>query len=359
MDANSQPIKLTHKPKIFNNLESFIEGWYWVIPSNNLEIGEVKSITILGRSLVIYRGQDKQVVICDAYCPHMGAHLGEGTVEDNELRCALHHWKFNDVGICVEIPCLEKPLPLKLKTWPTTEKYGIIWIWTGETPQQPLPFVPELEFLEYESFLGSQLVMNIHPHIMMLNVIDTQYFQGVQALDIGFEKQELNPNAIIFSKYRRQNQDLPIKKIYRPLCKNPIYSVCYWYGSTFTLTVGTELRRCYLMLAVRPIEKEQVEIQTIFFIKKRKGVYGWLFNRFMLWLSNSVMQELINNEIKILQTMQFNLKTPIQEDQSVMQLINHVERQKPLTWKTWLLARSPENDIKENQTKWREEFTND
>lgn len=359
MDASFQDNKVPHKLKIFNNSKSFIEGWYWVIPSNNLGIGEVKPITLLGRKLVIYRGQDKQVVICDAYCPHMGADLGEGTVEDNELRCALHHWKFNAIGVCVEIPCLEKPLPLKLKTWPTVEKYGLIWIWTGETPQQPLPFVPELEFQEYESFLGSQLVMNCHPHIMMLNAIDTQYFQRVQALDIGFEKQELNPNAIIFSKYRRQNHDLLIKKIFRPLYKNPIYSLCYWYGSTFTLTVGTDLRRCYLMLAARPSEKEQVEIQTIFFIKKRKGFSSWFFTRFMLWLSNSVMQELLNQDVKVLQNMQFNLKTPIKVDQSIMQLINHVERQKPLTWKTWLLARSPDTEMKENQTKWREELTND
>ncbi|MBD2252323.1 aromatic ring-hydroxylating oxygenase subunit alpha [Nostoc parmelioides] len=359
MDANSPHIKATHKPKIFNNSERFIEGWYWLIPSNNLGINEVKSITLLGRKLVIYRGQDQQVVICDAYCPHMGAHLGEGIVEGNELRCAFHHWKFNADGICVEIPCLDEPLSLKLKTWPTVEKYGIIWVWTGEIPRESVPFVPELEFQDYEAVLGSSFVINCHPHLMMLNAIDTQYFQGVQVLDIGFEKQELNQNAIIFSKYKRQYHDLPFKKVFRPLYKNPIYSICYWYGSTFTLTVGTDLRRCYLMLALRLIPGEQVEVQTIFFIKQRKGLFGWLFNRLMLWLSNSLVQELISDERNILQTMQFNLRNPIKVDQSIMQLINHVELQKPLMWKTWLLARSPETEAKETQTKWRDELTND
>ncbi len=53
MDANSESIKVTHKPKNFHNSERFIEGWYWVIPSHSLGIGEVKSITILGRKIVI------------------------------------------------------------------------------------------------------------------------------------------------------------------------------------------------------------------------------------------------------------------------------------------------------------------
>lgn len=214
MDANPQPNKATHKPKVFNNSERFIEGWYWVILSNDLGISEIKTITLLGRELVIYRGQDKQVVICDAYCPHMGAHLGRGIVEGNELRCSFHQWKFNADGICIEIPCLEEPLSLKLKTWPVMEKYGIVWIWTGDMPKESLPFVPELEFQEWESVLGSQFVMNFHPHIMMINAIDTQYFQAVKTLDVGFEKQELNQNAIIFSKYKRQNHDLLLKKYF-------------------------------------------------------------------------------------------------------------------------------------------------
>ena len=134
------------KPKTFNNPERFVEGWYWVMPSQNLRIGEVKPVTILGRNLVIYRGQDKRVVICDAYCPHMGAHLAEGKVEGNEIRCFFHHWKFDEQGICTAIPCLAEPIPTKLKTWPTAEKYKMIWVWTGENPQQPIPFVPELEF---------------------------------------------------------------------------------------------------------------------------------------------------------------------------------------------------------------------
>lgn len=145
MNYKTQKFISTCKLKIFNNPEVFIEGWYWVMPSNNLRIGEVKPVTILGKELTIYRGENKKVTIADAYCPHMGAHLSEGKIEGNTLRCFFHHWKFDAEGNCVSIPCLDKPLPVKLKIWPTAEKYGLIWIWTGKTPQQSIPFTPELE----------------------------------------------------------------------------------------------------------------------------------------------------------------------------------------------------------------------
>lgn len=361
MDANSQFAKSVYKPKIFNNFERFIEGWYWVTPSKNLGLCEVKPLTILGKNLVIYRGQNGQAVICDAYCPHMGAHLAEGEVIGDELRCAFHHWKFNPEGLCVEIPCLEVPVRLKLKTWPTLEKYGIIWIWTGEIPRESLPFVPELEFQECESALGSRFVINCHPNVVMINAIDTQHFSSVHQLqiDICFEKQEIHQNAIIFDKNRDHNKSWWFIRFLRPLHKNPTYSVCYWYGSTFTLTVGTDALRLYLMIALRLIEGGKVEAQPIFLTKKRRGLQGWLFNWFVLLLSNILVQYFLKDDMKILQTMKFNLKTPIKADQSIMQLIHHVEQQKPLAWKTWLLARSPDTTIKENQPKWRDELTND
>ncbi|QLE57323.1 aromatic ring-hydroxylating dioxygenase subunit alpha [Nostoc sp. TCL26-01] len=361
MDVNSQNIKSIRQPKIFNHPERFIEGWYWVIPSQSLSIGEVKPVTILGKNLVIYRGKNRRVVIGDAYCPHMGAHLAKGEVVGNELRCGFHHWQFNSEGICVDIPCLAAPLPLKLKTWPTVERYGGIWVWTGETPKQTLPFVPELELQELVSGLGSSFVVDCHPSILMTNAIDTQHFQAIHKLplEMSFDKQELHQNAIIFHKNKCHNKSLLFIRFFRPLYKNPVYSICYWYGSTFTVTVGTDSLRLHLMMTLRLVAGNKVAVQPIFLTKKRRGFTGWLFNRFVLWLTYILLHYFLKDDVQILETMQFDLRTPIKADQPIMQLIHHVERQKPLAWKTWLLARSPDTPIPENQTKWRDEMTND
>ena len=127
------------QPKIFNQSEVFIEGWYWVLPSQSLGVGEVKSVNIFGKDLIVYRGKDKRAVILDAYCPHIGANLAEGKVEGNELRCVLHRWKFNGEGICVDVPVLDEPVPVKAKTWPAAENSRK----TGPRMSETFDCVPE------------------------------------------------------------------------------------------------------------------------------------------------------------------------------------------------------------------------
>ncbi len=362
MNFNSQTFISSRKPKTFNNPERFIEGWYWVIPSRNLRVGEVKPMTLLGRELVVYRGKDRRVVTCDAYCPHMGAHLAEGKVEGNELRCLFHRWKFDAEGICVNIPCLDEPLPIKLKTWPTAEKYGMIWVWTGESPQQPLPFFPELEHKDCDVSFGPRLVMNCHPHVVAINGIDAQHFSTVHKMvsEIIFEKQELNHNAITFSNTTYNGEDSFLIKLIRPFSKSPVTcSICYWYGTIGMVTIGVDFLRIHVMYAMRLLEGGKTEAQTWAIIKKRKGILGWLYNQIVLKLTEIVGSHFIQDDIKIFQTIRYELKTPLKADQSIMQFINHLERQKPLMWGTWNFVRSRHGEIKENHEKWRESMSND
>ncbi len=324
--------------QIFNHPQRFIEGWYWVIPSRKLRKGEVKHITLLGRDLAIYRGTDSKVVTFDAYCPHMGSHLAEGKVEDNGLRCFFHNWKFDAEGNCVEIPCLGKPLSIKLKTWETREKYGMIWVWTGETPQQSLPFVPELEGEECDSAFASKFVKNCHPNVVMINAIDAHHFNTVHnfPVQINFEKQELNQNAITFSNTTRGGEDSLFLKLIRPFYQKAVtYSMCYWYGSTGTVTVGPDFLHFHIMFTLRLLAGGKAEGQTILITKKRPGILGWIFNRVVLWLTKLVGNYFAKGDTKIFQTIKFNLKTPIKADTSILQFIQHVEQQQALEWGSW------------------------
>src|SRR4028118_742720 len=112
MKFNSKGVSSIHKDQTFNNPELFIEGWYWAIRSEDLKVGKVKPVTLQGRDLALYRGKDGNAIALDAYCPHMGAHLAEGKVEGNNIRCFFHHWEFDQTGNCVDIPCLGKALPI-------------------------------------------------------------------------------------------------------------------------------------------------------------------------------------------------------------------------------------------------------
>jgi phenylpropionate dioxygenase-like ring-hydroxylating dioxygenase large terminal subunit len=76
------PLATTHQ------LTKIPFGWYFVAYSDELDVGDVKSLHYFGRDLVLFRNESGQAGVLDAYCPHMGAHLGEGGVVDGDsLRC--------------------------------------------------------------------------------------------------------------------------------------------------------------------------------------------------------------------------------------------------------------------------------
>ena len=81
------------KTQVFNRPEKIIEGWYWAMRSSGLKRGRILPFNFFGRELALYRTDDGCVVALDAYCPHMGAHLAEGEVEGNSIRCLFHYWK--------------------------------------------------------------------------------------------------------------------------------------------------------------------------------------------------------------------------------------------------------------------------
>ncbi len=323
---------------IFNHPTQFIAGWHWALPSRSLKRGKVKAVTLLGRNLAIYRGESGQVTVVDAYCPHMGAHLAEGKVEGDDIRCFFHNWKYDAQGHCVEVPTLGKPLSVCIKTWHSTEQYGLIWVWVGAGTPRSLPVAPELEHLEADYALGSRFVKNCHPNVLLINAIDAHHFNTVHnlPLEIVFDSKQLGEDAIAFSNTTRGGNESWLVRLIRPLYQNAVtYSMCYWYGSTGTVTLGPDRLHFYIMFALRLLEDGKTEGQTILLTQKRSGVLGWCLNRVLLAVTEQVGNYFAKGDTQVFQTIRFELKTPTVADQSILQFIQHVNQQKALSWGTW------------------------
>jgi cholesterol 7-desaturase len=84
-------------------------GWFAIAESKEVKAGKALSVNCLGENFVLFRSKEsKKVSVVDAYCPHLGAHLGDGKVIGNCIECPFHQWKFRgDDGSCDEIPYAE------------------------------------------------------------------------------------------------------------------------------------------------------------------------------------------------------------------------------------------------------------
>lgn len=85
-----------------------------------------------GRELVAYRGADGAARVLDAYCPHLGAHMGcGGRIEGNAIRCPFHAWLYDgDSGECIEVPYAARiPARARVKSYATMEWAGLLLAW--------------------------------------------------------------------------------------------------------------------------------------------------------------------------------------------------------------------------------------
>ena len=90
-------------------MPSFPVGWFQVAYAEDLNVGDVVPLHYFGQQLVLFRGEDEKVGLLDAYCPHLGAHLGHGgTVKGNSVVCPFHAWAFDCSGACTDVPYAER-----------------------------------------------------------------------------------------------------------------------------------------------------------------------------------------------------------------------------------------------------------
>ncbi len=170
-----------------NATPEFPMGWYSVARTHELLVGEVKPVQVFERELVLYRTRSGVPVLQDAYCPHLGAHLGvQGRVVGESIRCPFHGWRYGVDGKCVEIPyCDEIPERARLRTWHCEEKNGEIYIWfhpenTG--PQWDLPDFPELGNPNWTNPRYTEFLVPAHVQDIAENSCDPVHFQFVHKM---------------------------------------------------------------------------------------------------------------------------------------------------------------------------------
>jgi renierapurpurin 18,18'-hydroxylase len=125
--------------------------WYPVAWAEQLKAGQVMPVTVWQQAIAIYRTAAGQAFALEDACPHKGIELHKGEVVGDCLACPYHGWEFDPEGQCVNIPYFPKSQMLPRATarsYPTQEKYGIIWVFPGDAAlasQHQPPEVPEFD----------------------------------------------------------------------------------------------------------------------------------------------------------------------------------------------------------------------
>ncbi|OUS32534.1 hypothetical protein A9Q99_00215 [Gammaproteobacteria bacterium 45_16_T64] len=313
----------------FNNDNAVIEGWYWALQSRELKVGEAKAVRLSGKDLAIFRSESGKVTAMDAFCPHRGAHLAGGTVEGEALRCYYHHWKFDQSGDCVDVPCLKKAPKASVSTYPVEDHYGLIWVWVGQGEPHALPIVPDLEGHEVDVTFAKPYVKNCHPNIVMSDAIDAQHFRSVHRIPgdiLNLAGEKIDDNTLHYANVAGVPTDSPIGKLLAIFYKTQLtYSLCYWGGCAGSVTVGPDFQRFHIIYANRLGDNGVSEGQVILLTKRRKTAIGRLYGKSLLLATRIVSDYFADGDTPQFDTIKFDFKTPIKDDKTILQFMSHVE----------------------------------
>ena len=120
----------------------FREYWYPGIEVKRVGKKPVH-LKMLGDDLVFFKGKNGKVAALSDWCPHRGARLSLGISDfEGTITCPYHGYAFDGAGQCVagliESPTSTFISKLRAKSYPTEERFGIVFVWMGETEPVPL-----------------------------------------------------------------------------------------------------------------------------------------------------------------------------------------------------------------------------
>lgn len=175
----------------------------------------IKAVQLLGQDFVLFKDEHGKIALLDRDCPHRGADLSFGRLENGGLRCTFHGWLFDASGQCKEMPgepegsafCSK----IRQRSYPVQERNGIIFAYLGGgTPPA---------FADLDCFLAPQThAFAFKGHIEC---------NWLQALEVGidpahasflhrFEEDE-DPSGAYGKQFRSTSadSDIPMTKIMR------------------------------------------------------------------------------------------------------------------------------------------------
>jgi phenylpropionate dioxygenase-like ring-hydroxylating dioxygenase large terminal subunit len=189
-------------------------GWFCVAVESDLAPGDVTATKYFGADLVVWRDDAGEFHVNDAYCPHLGAHLGiGGTVHGGELACPFHGWSFDGDGACTNIPYSERVnKKAKLRAYPVIVRNRFVFAWyhpRGVEPQWDLPQLAEVGDPAWTDYYSSSYIIKTIPQEMSENGVDPAHFKFVHGTDTVAEMLSYDSEGPLSTMLSRQSYVTP------------------------------------------------------------------------------------------------------------------------------------------------------
>ena len=207
--SNIAPLAFQRHPALPPNCTFDPRDWeilsrYWHPVAFATDVADKPfAATLLDERLVLFRSNGQLVAARDV-CPHRGAPLSQGWVDNGHLVCPYHGLSYGGDGKCKFIPSQDDgPIPerLRLTTYAVQEAYGLVWVSLGGG-EEPLPSFPAWDAEGYQQILCPSIDIKASAGRQTEGFIDVAHFAWIH--HDSFADRD-NPVVPQYSVERRDN----------------------------------------------------------------------------------------------------------------------------------------------------------
>ncbi len=250
---------------------AYPRGWFCVGYGAEFPKLEARPLRYFGRDLVAFRSEEGSMKVLDAFCPHLGAHLGVGgKVEGKAIRCPFHAWTFDgDTGACVSVPYAKKiPPKAKLDAWQVKEVNGMVMVWhdiEGKPPAWEIPAIPEhTDADRWTAYRYRKWKIRSRTQEMGENVVDQAHFRflhGMKVVPIPHTMTMEYPRLQMVTETKMQTPKGEVTGQLEATNYGPGFSTSRFTGMVPTTVVAS----------TTPIDEEYVELRFAFTVSLEHG----------------------------------------------------------------------------------------
>ena len=162
-----------------SDFSPFPKSWYRLCASRDIDRTPFAR-TVFNRRFVGYRNSNREAVVMDATCRHLGADLGLGKVVGSCIECPFHGWKYGSDGRCREVPgATSAPDFAVQQVFPCQERHGSVYFFNGLEPTFPLPFFIDEVPQNYRSIDPRGFTASCSWYMVNAHAFDVQHFLSV------------------------------------------------------------------------------------------------------------------------------------------------------------------------------------
>jgi phenylpropionate dioxygenase-like ring-hydroxylating dioxygenase large terminal subunit len=249
-------------------------SWYAVAFSDELPPASVLARKLADHDVVIYRTQSGAVTVADAYCPHLGAHLGiGGKVIGEEIQCPFHHFRYDLTGNCVATGYGSKPPPTaRLTLWHVCEANGVIFVYYDSCGNAPSWSPPTLNNGGWTPLVHHTMDLHDHPQETVENSVDIGHFAIVHGYTDVQQDADMQSDGSHFAiAYSANRPSPPLWKLFARSVRFNFHADIYGMGCSI-VTINVAIFKLNLRIFVLEYERvdEKIDIRMAMSINRLK-----------------------------------------------------------------------------------------